>query len=91
MLRLERPIPDAVLSTQHVEMTAASLTWEKYCNTLEFKRNIRQVVDYIGDVAEAIAVNQVGAGHCREFVFPEQSAFTGWRPTRQEFPLHVKK
>jgi len=91
MLRLEKPIPDAVLRTQHVDMTAASLIWQKYCNTLEFKRNIRQVVDYIGDVAEAIATNQATAGNCGDFVFPSESAFVGWRPARQEFPLHVKK
>jgi len=91
MLRLERPIPDAVLRSQYVEMTAASLTWERHCNTLEFKKNIRQIVGYIGEVAEAIAINEAAAGNCREFVFPAESAFVGWLPARQEFPLHLKK
>ena len=88
MLRLEMPIPHAVLKTQYVKMPAASLTWDKYCATVEFKRNIRDIVDYIGDVAEAIATNQAGAGHCREFTFPKESAFVGWRAAKQEFPFH---
>jgi len=91
MLRLEKPIPDAVLGTQYVEMTAASLTWEKYCTTLAFRRNIQQVVDYIGEVAEALAVNQAVAHKCGEFAFPSESAFVGWQPGRQEFPLHLRK
>ena len=91
MLRLEMPIPDAVLRTQYVEMTAASLTWEKHCDTLGFQKNIRQIVDYIGEVAEALAANQAGAANCGEFVFPSDSAFASWRATRQEFPLHVKR
>jgi TIR domain len=91
MLRLEKPIPDAVLRTQYIEMTAASLTWEEYCTTLEFKKNIQLVVDYIGEVAEAIAGNQASAGGCGEFLFPSESAFVNWRAARQEFPLHAKK
>jgi hypothetical protein len=91
MLRLELPIPDAVLRTQYVEMTAASLTWTKYCSTLEFKKNIQRVVDYIGEVAEAIASNQEGAGNCGTYSFPRESAFVGWRPVRQEYPFHAKK
>lgn len=90
MLRLEMPIPDAVLRTQYVEMTAASLTWSRHCETLGFQKSIRQVVDYIGDVAEALAANQAAAD-CRQFAFPSDSAFVSWRATRQEFPLHVKK
>ena len=82
---------DAVLRTQYVEMTAASLTWEKHCDTLGFQKNIRQIVDYIGEVAEALAANQAGAANCGEFVFPSDSAFASWRATRQEFPLHVKR
>jgi hypothetical protein len=91
MLRLEKPIPEAVLGTQYVEMTAASLTWEKYCTTLAFRRNIKQVVDYIGEVAEALADNEAIAGNCGEFAFPEESAFIGWQPDPQEYPLHRKK
>lgn len=91
MLRLEQPIPEAVLQSQYVEMTAASLTWEKYCNTLAFKRSIRRIVDSIGDVAEAIAANQKGAKNCPKFAFPNDSAFLHWQPTQQQFPLHAKK
>jgi len=91
MLRAERPVPDAVLRTQYVEMTAASLTWEKYCATLEFKKSIRQIVDYIGDVAEAIAINRVAAENCPDFLVSGESAFADWRPLRQEFPLHVRQ
>lgn len=91
MLRLEQPIPHAVLATQYVEMTAASLTWEKYCTTVAFRKNIKQVVNYIGEVAEALAANRAIAGNCGEFAFPVQSAFLNWEPTPQEYPLHVKR
>lgn|GEM_PF-1812692 len=91
MLRLERPIPEAVLATQYVEMTAASLTWERYCNTLAFRRNVKQIVDYIGEVAEALALNQAVAGNCSAFAFPTQSAFVGWQPALQQYPLHLRK
>jgi hypothetical protein len=91
MLRLEKPIPEAVMRTQYVEMTAASLTWTKYCSTIEFQRNIQRIVDYIGEVAEAIAGNEAGAGNCGEFVFPSESAFVNWQPVRQEYPFHAKK
>lgn len=91
MLRLEKPIPDAVLATQYVEMTAASLTWEKYCTTLSFRKNIQQVVDYIGEVAEALARNRAIAANCSGFKLPKKSAFVGWRPEHQHFPLHVKR
>jgi hypothetical protein len=91
MLRLEKPIPDAVLATQYVEMTAASLTWERYCTTLAFRRNIQQVVDYIGDVAEALAGNQAIAANCSGFKLPKKSAFIGWQAARQHFPLHGKR
>jgi hypothetical protein len=91
MLRLEQPIPEAVLRTQYVEMTAASLTWERYCDTLAFKKSIRKIVDSIGDVAEAIAANEKGARNCSKFAFPNESAFVNWQPARQEFPLHAKK
>ena len=91
MLRAERPVPEAVLTTQYVDMTAASLTWEKYCATLGFKKSIRQIVDYIGDVAEAIAINRVAAENCPDFLVSGESAFADWRPIRQEFPLHVRQ
>ena len=91
MLRAERPVPEAVLKTQYVEMTAASLTWEKHCATLGFKKSIRQIVDYIGDVAEAIAINGIAAENCPDFLVSGESAFAGWQQQRQEFPLHVRQ
>jgi len=91
MLRLEKPIPEAVLRAQYVEMTAASLTWTRYCATLEFQKNIQRIVDYVGEVAEALAGNRAVAGNCGEFVFPSEPAFSNWRPVKQEYPFHVKK
>jgi hypothetical protein len=91
MLKLEKPIPNVVLATQYVEMTAASLIWERYAATQGFKRDIKKVVDYIGEVAEAIASNQAMARRCDKFAFPAKSAFLKWKAKPQEFPLHVQK
>lgn len=91
IVKLEKPIPEAVLDTQYVKMTTASLTWEDHCSTEDFRKNIRKVTNYISLVAEAIANNQAEAGNCGGLARPERSAFADWKPERPPFPNHLRK
>ena len=84
--RKTQPMPAVSAKVQYIDISSALLIGRGYYTRTEFRTKIRQVVEHIGRVAEALSQGQA-LPRCKGFQIPAQSAFAAYEPEPRPGPF----
>ncbi|MCP4139809.1 MAG: TIR domain-containing protein [Chloroflexi bacterium] len=86
MVSIGDKLPQAVSSIQYIDFSQVIRRGHNFYRTNIFRDKVREIVDRIEVIANALAVN-IAETNCTDFSIPEISAFVDYQTHAQELPF----